>query len=80
MEEGQNHGQGQGQGQRGSLELPFRSSIDSARVSARGSVDSARNKVREEDVRAMADVLPHVDKGVLRVYLAKHGDQMGAIR
>jgi hypothetical protein len=58
--------------------LDFRTSIDSARVSARASVDSTR--VKEEDVRAMADVLPHVDKGVLRVYLAKHGDQMGAIR
>lgn len=35
--------------------------------------------VKEEDVRGMQDVLPHVEKGVLRAYLAKYGDQMNAI-
>jgi hypothetical protein len=34
---------------------------------------------REDEVRAMQEVLPHVERGVLRAYLAKHGDQMTAI-
>lgn len=35
--------------------------------------------VKEEDVRQMADVLPHVERGVLRVYLAKYQEPMRAI-
>ncbi len=37
------------------------------------------NTPKEEDVRGMADVLPQVEKGVLRAYLVKYGDQMRAI-
>jgi hypothetical protein len=35
--------------------------------------------VREEEVRQMADVLPSVERGVLRMYLQKHKDPMRAI-
>jgi hypothetical protein len=34
---------------------------------------------RDEDVRAMGDILPHVEKGVIRTYLARYGEQMQAI-
>lgn len=34
---------------------------------------------KEEDVRGMADVLPQVEKGILRAYLGRYGDQMQAI-
>ncbi|WVR03968.1 hypothetical protein IAU60_000967 [Kwoniella sp. DSM 27419] len=34
---------------------------------------------REEEVRQMADILPHVEKATLRAYLARYGDQMQAI-
>lgn len=72
-----------------------RGSLDSSRISQspglsrngtpRASVDRAMSAspakaVDEADVRAVADVLPHVEKGVLRAYLARYGDQMGAIR
>jgi len=32
-----------------------------------------------EEVNAMANILPHVSKGVVRAYLARYGDQMQAI-
>lgn len=35
--------------------------------------------VKEEDVRQMADVLPHVERGVLRVYLQKNQEPVRAI-
>lgn len=35
--------------------------------------------VKEEDVRQMADVLPHVERSVLRVYLQRHQEPMRAI-
>jgi hypothetical protein len=33
----------------------------------------------EGDVRSMGDILPHVNKGVIKAYLTKYGDQMQAI-
>ena len=35
--------------------------------------------VKDEDLKSMSEVLPHADRGVLRVYLSRHGDQMRAI-
>ena len=35
--------------------------------------------VRDEDLKNMSEVLPHADRGVLRGYLARYGDQMQAI-
>ncbi|KAK8861409.1 hypothetical protein IAR55_002228 [Kwoniella newhampshirensis] len=34
---------------------------------------------REEEVRHMADILPHVERSVLRAYLRRYGDAMQAI-
>lgn len=48
-----------------------------------GSASPARRgtgQVDEQDVRAVSDVLPHVEKGVVRAYLGRYGDQMTAIR
>lgn len=56
------------------LSAPPRSSPMAGQVSTFGSPG-----VREEDVRQMADVLPHVERGVLRAYLGKHGEPMRAI-
>ena len=68
------------------------SRINTTQSTARASIDSARSgkasltarsptsvKPKEEDVRSMADILPQVERGVLRAYLAKYGDQMRAI-
>jgi hypothetical protein len=38
-----------------------------------------RGAAREDEVKQMADILPHADKAVLRRYLGKYGDQMVAI-
>ncbi len=35
--------------------------------------------VNEDELRAMGDILPHVNKGILRAYLGRYGDQMQAI-
>lgn len=35
--------------------------------------------VRDEDVRQMTDVLPNVERGVVRRYLLKYGEPMRAI-
>lgn len=70
--------------------LPARSSMDSSdprKMSAPPKSSPMASQiptfgspgVREEDVRQMADVLPHVERGVLRVYLAKHQEPMRAI-
>jgi hypothetical protein len=75
--------------------LPARGSFDSTRTKGSlppprgspmgysipkiGSPSPGSVTPREEDVRAMADVLPHVEKGVIRAYLARHGEQMQAI-
>ncbi|WWC87727.1 uncharacterized protein L201_002619 [Kwoniella dendrophila CBS 6074] len=34
---------------------------------------------KEEDIRQMSDILPHVEKSVLRKYLARYGETMAAI-
>jgi hypothetical protein len=70
--------------------LPSRSSMDSSgprKMSAPPKSSPMASQiptfgspgVKEEDVRQMADVLPHVERGVLRVYLAKHLEPMRAI-
>ncbi|ORY25842.1 hypothetical protein BCR39DRAFT_566194 [Naematelia encephala] len=58
---------------------------------ARGSLDNFASPLlpgqkssplaagREDDLKSMADVLPHVERGVLRAYLGRYGDQMAAI-
>lgn len=73
--------------------LPARGSMDSA-IAARPNKSSAPPRsspmanqvatfgspgVKEEDVRQMADVLPHVERSVLRVYLQRHQEPMRAI-
>lgn len=55
---------------------------DTAQMGRKGSVppSSITNlAISEEGVRQMIDVLPHVEKGVLRGYLAKYGEPMRAI-
>jgi hypothetical protein len=44
-----------------------------------GFPGTPQTPVREEDVRQMADVLPSVERGVLRMYLQKHMEPMRAI-
>lgn len=53
---------------------PVRSSPMASQVATFGSPG-----VKEEDVRQMADVLPHVERSVLRIYLQKHQEPMRAI-
>lgn len=49
--------------------------------SEKGMMDNNNNITNNgEDVKYMADVLPHVEKSVLRGYLKRHGgDQMRAL-
>lgn len=54
----------------------LRNSIDSTWTTKSAVTASP---LKEEDVRNMCDVLPHVEKGVLRAYLGRYGDQMSAI-
>jgi hypothetical protein len=43
------------------------------------TVANGGGAVRDEDMRQMGDVLPHVERGVLRMYLQRHLDPMRAI-
>ena len=52
------------------------SSASTLRDSPKGSSSSSP---KDGDVQMMSDILPHVNKKVLRVYLSKYGDQMQAI-
>jgi hypothetical protein len=59
----------------GKMSAPPRSSpmgLHSPTVGASGGV-------RDEDMRQMVDVLPNVERGVLRMYLQRHHDPMRAI-
>ncbi|WVW79964.1 hypothetical protein I302_101937 [Kwoniella bestiolae CBS 10118] len=54
-----------------------RSSLDGGVPPPRSS--AVNLAVKEEDLRLMGDILPHVERGVLRGYLGRYGDSMGAI-
>ncbi|WVQ79059.1 hypothetical protein IAT38_001152 [Cryptococcus sp. DSM 104549] len=60
-----------------------RGSLDGTRTPVAGGVPGPRvgaGTPKEEDVRHMADILPHVERGVLRGYLVRQGgDQMRAL-
>ncbi len=58
-----------------------RASLDGARMgkSSMPATSSPLTTPNEEDVRGMADILPQVERGVLRAYLGRYGEQMQAI-
>ncbi|KAK6907166.1 hypothetical protein I203_101156 [Kwoniella mangroviensis CBS 8507] len=45
----------------------------------RSSLAGGSIAVKEEDLRQMSDILPHVERNVLRGYLARYGESMTAI-
>ena len=64
-------------GRNAKTSMPARSSpMALSAMTVGGPTDPAR----EAELRAMADVLPHVERQVLRGYLMRYGEQMGAIR
>ncbi|WVQ94547.1 hypothetical protein IAU59_001626 [Kwoniella sp. CBS 9459] len=75
----------------GSVPMPMRamghsdshstnSNSNSASASALGGGKGGAAMLWEDEVRSMADILPHVEKSTLRAYLSRYGgDQMQAI-
>lgn len=62
----------------GKMSAPPRSS-PMATNSPTVGVSGGTGTVRDEDMRQMGDVLPHVERGVLRMYLQRHLEPMRAI-
>ncbi|WWC60124.1 uncharacterized protein I303_102688 [Kwoniella dejecticola CBS 10117] len=59
---------------------PPRSSLSIPPISASASAAPPQPRTpREDDIKTMSDILPHVEKSVLRSYLARYGDTMNAI-
>ncbi|KAK4684564.1 hypothetical protein P7C73_g5614, partial [Tremellales sp. Uapishka_1] len=59
-----------------------RGSLDGSAASRNGSVGGGKwslSPVKDDELSQMGDILPHVERGVLRKYLQTYGDQMNAI-